>query len=138
MKDNRTRWHQWLETTLLYNPVPSWLDKEYFSYLGEKILIFSDGDADLEKIIWEEVVSIYGRKLEYKRYLSGGYWQNLRAYKLASVGFRCENCGAERALQVHHKRYGPRGSESLVDLRVLCDDCHSRSHHDATHFGDEL
>jgi hypothetical protein len=44
---------------------------------------------------------------------------------------RCENCGSERHLQVHHLRYLP-GLEPWEyppgEVRLLCADCHARVH----------
>jgi hypothetical protein len=38
--------------------------------------------------------------------------------------YRCQQCGAGRALQVHHRTYDRVGAEWDEDLQVLCADCH--------------
>jgi HNH endonuclease len=47
---------------------------------------------------------------------------------LEAAGFTCQLCDSKDKLQVHHRRYDNIGHESLSDLIVLCDRCHSRFH----------
>lgn len=55
-------------------------------------------------------------------------WQKKRLEALEAHGFRCQKCmTAKKTLHVHHKRY-PKGKRiwecDLIDLNVLCEDCH--------------
>ena len=55
-------------------------------------------------------------------------WDERAAAVKAAEG-RCEMCGAEYGLQVHHrKRIGNGGDHCVSNLRVLCTNCHGRQH----------
>lgn len=44
-------------------------------------------------------------------------------------GWRCQNCGALKDLQVHHRKYRSRlGDDSLNNLVTLCAYCHMEEH----------
>lgn len=65
----------------------------------------------------------------YERFLRSKEWQNWRMVAIDMAGSRCQQCGREEELEVHHKtyvRFG--GQERLSDLAVLCASCHSRVH----------
>lgn len=64
----------------------------------------------------------------YNSYLQSDHWRRLRYEKKKSVGFKCEGCGDEHFLQVHHKHYKTLWHESLEDLKVLCGACHKAEH----------
>lgn len=69
------------------------------------------------------------RRLWYSQvYLRSDHWQEIRAKALASSNFCCQGCSATKKLQVHHLTYNTLGSETVDDLMVLCDSCHSLSH----------
>lgn len=55
-------------------------------------------------------------------------WERKRQRKLKDVGFRCQDCGTKRRLEVHHLTYARLGKERLKDLRALCHDCHKKRH----------
>jgi 5-methylcytosine-specific restriction endonuclease McrA len=67
---------------------------------------------------------------EYKSYMNSAAWKRKRQEALVVAGNRCQDCGTsrEKGLHVHHLRYTHFGNEPLEDLRVLCPDCHERSH----------
>lgn len=73
------------------------------------------------------------RSLNYADYLMTDHWQKIRKSKLKSVGFQCEKCKSSTKLfEVHHIHYSSRGHERLIDLKVLCSECHDwfhRTHH---------
>jgi hypothetical protein len=50
----------------------------------------------------------------------------LRSEALSAAGHRCERCGAQTPLQLHHRHYATLGRESLRDIEMLCDPCHLR------------
>ena len=64
----------------------------------------------------------------YGAYLQSRHWQRLRAAKLAAVGERCESCGVQGIVQIHHVTYERLRREELSDLQVLCRDCHNDAH----------
>lgn len=68
------------------------------------------------------------RSMPYRAYLRSPEWRATRERMLAFAGHRCQLCGHEDRLQVHHNNYDSRGLEWPQDLVVLCDSCH-RGHH---------
>lgn len=64
-----------------------------------------------------------------ERYLKTIHWTTLREAKKSTVQYRCESCGNNAELQVHHVSYErtPFG-ELMSDLKVLCKTCHNRGH----------
>lgn len=53
-------------------------------------------------------------------------YRALRAARLQIAGARCEECGANHALQLHHRHYNTLGREEIDDVVILCDSCHER------------
>jgi len=71
------------------------------------------------------------RKMNYREYLKTEHWQNCRDEMLCLSNHRCFLCNApshETQLQVHHKSYERLGNEHIMDLIVLCADCHAKFH----------
>jgi len=75
------------------------------------------------------------RRMPYHKFLETEYWHSVRIKKITMVGGRCQQCGSNEDIQVHHKTYHNRGDElrHLGDLMVLCSSCHSRIHGRARH-----
>lgn len=65
---------------------------------------------------------------DYRKYLASKDWKQMRAYRVALAGGRCEECGADRVLQAHHNTYSRVDHEWLDDLDVLCRPCHMHEH----------
>lgn len=65
--------------------------------------------------------------MDYENYLKTSHWQELKQRIYAKYR-QCQNCGAKRGLDVHHKTYERLGHEKLSDLRLLCRECHYRTH----------
>ncbi len=63
----------------------------------------------------------------YRVYLDSPAWQELRKRKLQELR-RCQGCGGDECLQVHHLTYERIGHERLTDLMVLCHLCHAKEH----------
>lgn len=62
-------------------------------------------------------------------YLQSEHWHNLRISKLASVNARCNICGhRDLSNDVHHIVYRKLFDVELLDLVVLCRDCHQKVH----------
>ena len=52
-------------------------------------------------------------------------WAELRLSVLARDGYRCQNCGTQKDLHVHHvhpRRQG--GTDQMENLQILCGNCH--------------
>ncbi len=64
----------------------------------------------------------------YEDYLQSDVWQRTRDLALEYYGERCCLCNSADNLNVHHRTYERRGNERLVDLIVLCRDCHASYH----------
>jgi 5-methylcytosine-specific restriction endonuclease McrA len=44
-------------------------------------------------------------------------------------GWRCQNCGSLRNLEVHHKRFRSQsGDDSEFNVITLCNACHANEH----------
>lgn len=57
----------------------------------------------------------------YSVYLQSQAWQAKRQLRLVKAKFKCEACGAKKALQVHHLTYARIFQEDVEDLMVLCE-----------------
>ena len=67
-------------------------------------------------------------RVDYYTYIKSPEWRSkTRDFRLA-VGNRCEQCGATKSLQVHHKHYRTLGRERKKDVEVLCVHCHQAEH----------
>lgn len=67
-------------------------------------------------------------KEEYRIYLQSDHWKKLRLLKISQVGYKCQDCGVQKNIQVHHIRYKKIYNVKTNDLRVLCRDCHIKYH----------
>jgi hypothetical protein len=63
-------------------------------------------------------------RLRYESYIRSAKWRNMRTDMLRLRGNRCERCGDQYSLQLHHKTYERLGRELIADLEVLCTKCH--------------
>ena len=61
-------------------------------------------------------------------HLGSDKWQAMRAAVMAERGAKCEVCGWMFDLEVHHLNYCRLGNERTTDLKVLCSDCHKKTH----------
>jgi 5-methylcytosine-specific restriction endonuclease McrA len=64
-----------------------------------------------------------------KFYLTSVHWRFTRWRKKTLMLFtkgsvRCEKCGSERYLHIHHITYKRLGRERMSDLQVICRQCH--------------
>lgn len=73
------------------------------------------------------------------KYLKSEHWGNLRIAKLASVDAKCKRC-EKRDLHndVHHLRYKKLYDVELIDLVVLCRECHTLVHEALDGFRDYI
>ncbi len=65
---------------------------------------------------------------KYKAYLLSPEWAQVKIDIYASRGRKCERCGSNAKLQVHHKSYKNIFNEEPKDLEILCDICHKKEH----------
>lgn len=68
------------------------------------------------------------RSMPYAEYLQTPEWKETRLRKMKRAKFRCQICGGQGILNVHHISYANRGCENDADLIVLCVECHSIYH----------
>ena len=61
---------------------------------------------------------------EYLLYLSSPAWMHFALTVKERAGWRCERCGDEGPLEVHHLTYARIGREHFSDVIALCEDCH--------------
>lgn len=64
----------------------------------------------------------------YDEYLSYTHWNTIRMLKLEEADFKCQLCGNEDKLNVHHNNYDNLFMEAKSDLIVLCESCHKKFH----------
>src|SRR5579864_2417109 len=56
-------------------------------------------------------------------------YEKLHRQVLERDGWRCQNCGRQESLQVHHIRSRSQlGDDSELNLITLCESCHSSQH----------
>lgn len=56
------------------------------------------------------------------------HWKQLRIEKFNQVGRKCQCCGSERSIHVHHINYKNFTDCDISDLAVLCRPCHQLFH----------
>ena len=56
-------------------------------------------------------------------------YEPVRLKVLTRDGWKCQNCGSSRNLQVHHQIFRSQaGDDSEFNLITLCSTCHERMH----------
>jgi len=69
------------------------------------------------------------RQKEPRLRLSLEEYEALRKRALGRDGWRCQSCGSQSNLQVHHvKPRSQLGHDALENLITLCVGCHRRQH----------
>jgi len=68
--------------------------------------------------------------MPYEDFLKTPYWKSISKFIKNRDFNRCEICGSQKRLHVHHKTYNHHGDElhHLDDLITLCRTCHSSIH----------
>ena len=64
----------------------------------------------------------------YNVYLQGEHWRTFREKTILDRNGKCEHCGLDENLVVHHITYETLGNEKPEDVLVLCNDCHENIH----------
>ncbi|MGL5348179.1 MAG: HNH endonuclease [Peptostreptococcaceae bacterium] len=84
--------------------------------------IFSGGKKYVENIIALELGS-------YGDYLKSDKWNKFRKKVRRMYGNKCMMCNCnDKELHVHHNNYDNLYNESLIDVTLLCKDCHEKFH----------
>jgi 5-methylcytosine-specific restriction endonuclease McrA len=63
----------------------------------------------------------------YDEYIHSVEWRKKRAYVIYLANGRCQKCGKETPLEVHHLNYDRLYREKLTDLQAVCKDCHPKA-----------
>ena len=66
--------------------------------------------------------------VNYKEYIQSDKWVKTRCDAILYAEGKCESCGSDKNLQVHHINYDNLGFEEPDDLIVLCGRCHMKEH----------
>lgn len=66
--------------------------------------------------------------MEYKKYLRTEYWGLVRRVMHEIIGYKCEVCGTDKYIAIHHFNYDNLGKETVNDLACLCEQCHIGIH----------
>ena len=65
----------------------------------------------------------------YKRFIRSNEWQKIRERIIHDRRYKCEKCGFDKKLHVHHVTYIRFGGNELdEDLKLLCKKCHKKIH----------
>ena len=77
----------------------------------------------------EEAKSIILR-MPYSEFLKTPYWKSIAENVKDRDGNKCQRCGSEKRLHVHHLNYQHHGDElnHPEDLITLCSKCHKEVH----------
>ena len=68
------------------------------------------------------------KKEIYHKYLKSNKWLKKKRRALKRAGYKCQVCGYNKNLQVHHNTYERIYHEHKQDLVVLCWKCHAIFH----------
>ena len=64
------------------------------------------------------------KPIGYEKYIISPEWRKKRERALELLGRKCNKCGCENNLQVHHLNYDNLYYESTCDVEILCTSCH--------------
>jgi hypothetical protein len=90
------------------------------------------GYTNDDRIVVPPIIDVIGKirlkSMPYEEYRQTDYWQKVRKEVLKRALYRCQLCGEDSPLDVHHRTYATRGEERTSDVIALCRDCHSKFH----------
>jgi len=66
--------------------------------------------------------------VEYRAYIKSTSWYAKRLERLELDNYKCQKCGTEYDLIVHHITYKNLGAETMEQLVSLCRSCHQAVH----------
>lgn len=69
-------------------------------------------------------------KMDYYDFLQTPYWNAVSAQVKKRNNYKCQLCGKQGTLNVHHPDYSFHGyeTENINKLLCLCDKCHNNYH----------
>lgn len=76
------------------------------------------------------------KQKEYNKLLQQKEWKDFRKLVFKERGRKCEKCGRESNLQIHHTQYRKGWlpwEYPMSMIKVLCRGCHASVHHIKTH-----
>lgn len=65
---------------------------------------------------------------DYELYLKSKEWEQRRQEYFSKNGYKCNVCGSQHIIQLHHLNYNRLGYEKDSDLICLCSECHKLLH----------
>lgn len=68
------------------------------------------------------------KRTAYDEHLRSKQWFAFKAGIIKARGFRCEICGSQKDLELHHLNYKNFGNEQAEDVMLLCKLCHKKAH----------
>jgi len=77
------------------------------------------------KIILSSYANAPDGRIKYDR---SREWKTRKDLRIEGAGFKCEECGETKKLEVHHVNYDNFGNELYEDLKILCKKCHTNFH----------
>jgi hypothetical protein len=77
-------------------------------------------------------------RMTYAEYISSDRWRDRRAERLEKDARRCQGCGSEDGLHVHHRTYERLGCELPGDIITVCETCHVFIHQEQARTGKPL
>lgn len=96
-------------------------------------------DRDLQEQSWRQRQEEFANQREEERatwfrehdaYLQTEAWRALRRKVIERENGLCQGCRERRGFHVHHLTYARWKHELLIDLALLCEQCHDRAHDD--------
>lgn len=111
--------------------------EEYIGIYLNTAYSWKDGVKQYQK--WQET-DVYGLEVEkiaehirgmnYRDFLQTPYWKAISSQVMKRNNYRCQLCGKQGLLNVHHASYDIHGYErqNYDKLVCLCEDCHQIHH----------
>jgi phage pi2 protein 07 len=78
-----------------------------------------------EKIEYPDMFASAEIKAEHLR---SDYWKKLKKKRLKIANYRCEHCDSTHKLSLHHENYEHLLVEPIVDVKIVCQQCHQKIH----------
>jgi len=77
-------------------------------------------------------------RMTYAEYIASSAWGARREQRLEKDARRCQGCGSEDGLHVHHRTYARLGNELPEDIITVCEICHGFIHREQERTGRPL
>lgn len=100
-----------------------WLRNKKGIWCGHNIILIEDRFGKIPKGTINKL-----KTMAYKDYLKTDHWKEVSRKAKMRADYKCQLCGYDKSLHVHHNDYSRRGEELPSDLIVLCKTCHGKFH----------